>query len=212
MVQPRAERQRACGAAEGPGFCEESLVNGCPTRSPFSSLSSWRWLSRAPCHAAPCNAELRSSGRSWTFRWQQKRQRRSRHPLIRPQEFFPRTRRCLACPLTFFRRVGGISKGKGKFEKKIRFSVSSDSATRTAAFLWLADTHATNRVQCVTSGYRKVREETGSESLMGNARCENREEKNTEKPGCCWEERDGVREISEPQMGSLKRFRRRRNS
>lgn len=57
-----------------------------------------------PCNTARCSSELRSSGRSWTFQWQQKRQRRSRDPLIHPGRgiFSPNSRSRIACPLTFF--------------------------------------------------------------------------------------------------------------
>lgn len=48
---------------------------------PFSS-SADGYRHATPCNTARCSSELRSSGRSWTFQWQQKRQRRPRDPLI----------------------------------------------------------------------------------------------------------------------------------
>lgn len=99
-ANPRAilevwRRKGGGGRRGGPGFCAESLVNGCPTRAPslclslslpflpFSS-SADGYRHATPCNTARCSSELRSSGRSWTFQWQQKRQRRPRDPLIQP--------------------------------------------------------------------------------------------------------------------------------
>ena len=93
----RVQGAGAEGEGGGPGFCVESLVNGCPTRRSLPFLLSSRpgdgYRAR---HATPCNAaqrrallvELRSSGRSWTFQWQQKRQHRSRDPLIPARKNF----------------------------------------------------------------------------------------------------------------------------
>lgn len=111
------DARRGRGRRGGPGFCAESLVNGCPTRALSLSLSVFLYLSfllvladgyrarhATPCNTARCSSELRSSGRSWTFQWQQKRQRRSRDPLIHPGRgiFSPNSRSRIACPLTFF--------------------------------------------------------------------------------------------------------------
>lgn len=101
-ANPRAilevwRRKGGGGRRGGPGFCAESLVNGCPTRAPSlclylslpfllfsSSADGYRARHATPCNTARCSSELRSSGRSWTFQWQQKRQRRPRDPLIQP--------------------------------------------------------------------------------------------------------------------------------
>lgn len=141
-ANPRAilevwRRKGGGGRRGGPGFCAESLVNGCPTRAPSLSLylclpflpfssSADGYRHATPCNTARCSSELRSSGRSWTFQWQQKRQRRPRDPLIQPdrkrerEEFFRRTLE--ACPLTFF--LGNSSKegGEREIEKRKSFS------------------------------------------------------------------------------------------
>ena len=91
----------------GPGFCVELLVNGCPTRrSPFSSssLSSWRWLSRAPCHAVQRRAllaELRVLRTFLDIPVATEAPASPAGPVNPPRRknFFAET---LACPLTFF--------------------------------------------------------------------------------------------------------------
>lgn len=63
----RVDARRGRGRRGGPGFCAESLVNGCPTRAlslslclslPFLPSRPGRWLSRAPCHAVQHRAML----------------------------------------------------------------------------------------------------------------------------------------------------------
>lgn len=139
-ANPRAilevwRRKGGGGRRGGPGFCAESLVNGCPTRAPSLSLylclpflpfssSADGYRHATPCNTARCSSELRSSGRSWTFQWQQKRQRRPRDPLIQPdrkrerEEFFRRTLE--ACPLTFFSGIQVSREGRGKLRNENR--------------------------------------------------------------------------------------------